>query len=58
MMGLAAVPHSHPLFLGMTGMHGRYAASKALDRSDLIIAVGTRFSDRATGNKAGVFQGS
>ena len=52
MMGLAAVPHSHPLFLGMTGMHGRYAASKALDRSDLIIAVGTRFSDRATGNKA------
>ncbi|HNW87452.1 MAG TPA: biosynthetic-type acetolactate synthase large subunit [Candidatus Limiplasma sp.] len=51
MMGLSAVPHSHPLFLGMTGMHGRYAASKALDRSDLIIAVGTRFSDRATGNK-------
>ena len=36
----------------MTGMHGRYAASTALDRSDLIIAVGTRFSDRATGNKA------
>ena len=51
MMGLAAVPHSHPLVLGMTGMHGRYAASLALDRSDLIIAVGTRFSDRATGNK-------
>ena len=51
MMGLAAVPHSHPMFLGMTGMHGRYAASIALDRSDLIIAVGTRFSDRATGNK-------
>jgi len=52
MMGRSAVPHSHPLFLGMTGMHGRYAASTALDRSDLIIAVGTRFSDRATGNKA------
>jgi acetolactate synthase-1/2/3 large subunit len=52
MMALAAVPHSHPLFLGMTGMHGRYAASIALDKSDLIIAVGTRFSDRATGNKA------
>ena len=51
MMGLTAVPNSHPLFLGMTGMHGRYAASKALDRSDLIIAIGTRFSDRATGNK-------
>lgn len=51
MMGLSAVPNDHPLFLGMTGMHGRYAASLALDRSDLIIAVGTRFSDRATGNK-------
>ncbi len=51
MMGLATVPHRHPLFLGMTGMHGRYAASIALDKSDLIIAVGTRFSDRATGNK-------
>ncbi len=51
MMGLSAVPHTHPLFLGMTGMHGRFAASKAIDRADLIIAVGTRFSDRATGNK-------
>jgi acetolactate synthase I/II/III large subunit len=51
MMGLSAVPHGHPLFLGMTGMHGRYAASKVMSRSDLLIAVGTRFSDRATGNK-------
>ena len=51
MMGLSAVPHSHPLFLGMTGMHGRFAASKVLSESDLIIAIGTRFSDRATGNK-------
>jgi len=51
MMGLAAVPNGHPLFLGMTGMHGRFAASKVMSQSDLIIAVGTRFSDRATGNK-------
>jgi len=36
----------------MTGMHGRFAASKVLSLSDLIIAVGTRFSDRATGNKS------
>ncbi|NLV57682.1 MAG: biosynthetic-type acetolactate synthase large subunit [Clostridiales bacterium] len=50
-MGLSAVDHDHPLFLGMTGMHGRYAATQAMDRSDLIIAVGSRFSDRATGNK-------
>ncbi len=51
MMGLSAVDHDYPLFLGMTGMHGRYAASQVMDKSDLIIAVGSRFSDRATGNK-------
>lgn len=51
MMGLSAVPNGHPLFLGMTGMHGRFAASKVMSQADLIIAVGTRFSDRATGNK-------
>ena len=50
-MGLTAMPKDYPLFLGMTGMHGRYAAIKCMDRADLIIAVGTRFSDRATGNK-------
>jgi acetolactate synthase-1/2/3 large subunit len=51
-MGLSAVPYSHPRFLGMVGMHGRYGATKALYECDLLIAVGTRFSDRATGNKA------
>jgi acetolactate synthase-1/2/3 large subunit len=51
-MGLTAVPYSHPRFLGMVGMHGRYGATKALYESDLLIAVGVRFSDRATGNKA------
>jgi len=51
MMGLTTVPNNHPRFLGMTGMHGKYAASKIMSMSDLIIAVGTRFSDRATGNK-------
>ncbi len=52
MMGLSAVPHSHPQMLGMCGMHGRYASTKAMGRSDLIIAVGARFSDRATGKKS------
>jgi acetolactate synthase-1/2/3 large subunit len=52
MMGMTAVPHSYRFNLGMTGMHGRYAASKAKSEADLIIAVGVRFSDRATGNKA------
>jgi len=51
-MGLTAVPYSHPRFLGMVGMHGRYGATKALYECDLLIAVGVRFSDRATGNKA------
>lgn len=51
MMGLSAVNADNPRFLGMTGMHGKYAASKAMALCDLIIAVGTRFSDRATGNK-------
>ncbi len=50
-MGLTAVPYAHPRFLGMVGMHGRYGATKALYESDLLIAVGVRFSDRATGNK-------
>ena len=57
MMGLSAIDHDHPLFLGMTGMHGRYAASQAMDQSDLIIAVGVRFSDRATGDKAAFSKG-
>ncbi len=52
MMGLSAVPRSFPGFVGMTGMHGRFAATKSMFESDLIIAVGARFSDRATGNKS------
>lgn len=52
LMGLSAVPHDNPLFLGMHGMHGHYASSAAQDESDLIIALGVRFSDRATGDKS------
>lgn len=51
MMGLSAISYDDPRNLGMTGMHGKYAASKVLSMSDLVLAVGTRFSDRATGNK-------
>ncbi len=51
MMGISAIPADHPQFLGMQGMHGHYASSVAEHESDLIIAVGARFSDRATGNK-------
>ncbi len=49
-MGLSAVNNSCPRFLGMQGMHGHYASSMAQKEADLILAVGVRFSDRATGN--------
>ncbi|MDE5737615.1 MAG: biosynthetic-type acetolactate synthase large subunit [Oscillospiraceae bacterium] len=52
MMGLSAVPVNHPRYLGMEGMHGHYASSVAQDEADLIITIGARFSDRATGNVA------
>lgn len=52
MMGLSAVSADNPYCLGMTGMHGRYASTKANSEADLIIATGVRFSDRATGNKS------
>lgn len=51
LMGLSAVPAAHPLFLGMQGMHGHYASSMAEDSADLVLALGVRFSDRATGEK-------
>ena len=49
LMGLGGFPGNHPLFLGMLGMHGTYAANMAITESDLIIAIGSRFDDRATG---------
>ncbi len=52
MMGRTSISSENPRFLGMMGMHGRYASTKALNESDLLIAVGTRFSDRATGDKS------
>ncbi|MBQ9110729.1 MAG: biosynthetic-type acetolactate synthase large subunit [Oscillospiraceae bacterium] len=52
MMGLSAVPNENPRFLGMEGMHGHYASSVGQDEADLIITIGARFSDRATGNVA------
>ncbi len=50
LMGLSGVPASYPLNLGMCGMHGKYAASTAQAACDLMIVVGSRFSDRATGD--------
>lgn len=49
-MGLSLLPNSYERFLGMQGMHGKYASSLANKDADLIIGIGVRFSDRATGN--------
>jgi acetolactate synthase I/II/III large subunit len=50
LMARGAFPDSHPLHLGMPGMHGTVAAVGALQKSDLLIALGTRFDDRVTGD--------
>lgn len=52
MMGISGIPTKHPRFLGMQGMHGHYASSMAMHNSDCIIALGVRFNDRVTGNRA------
>lgn len=49
LMGLGAFPASHPLSLGMLGMHGGYWTNMAVDNSDLLISIGARFDDRVTG---------
>jgi acetolactate synthase-1/2/3 large subunit len=49
LMARGAFPDDHPLCLGMPGMHGNYAAIMAMQQSDLLIALGTRFDDRVTG---------
>lgn len=51
-MGLSCIPTDNPRFLGMVGMHGHYASSVAEHQADVILAIGVRFSDRVTGNKA------
>lgn len=52
LMALGAMPVDHPLSLGMLGMHGARYCNLALDECDLLIAVGARFDDRATGKVA------
>ncbi len=49
LMGLGSFPGTHPLSLGMLGMHGTYYANKSIQDSDLLIAIGMRFDDRVTG---------
>ncbi|MCL4124451.1 UNVERIFIED_CONTAM: hypothetical protein GTU68_028412 [Idotea baltica] len=54
LMARGAFPDSHELCLGMPGMHGNYTAVTAIQQSDLLIAMGSRFDDRVTG-KVGAF---
>ncbi len=49
LMGLGAYPANDPYFMSMLGMHGSYKANMAVHDSDLIISIGARFDDRATG---------
>ena len=51
LMGISAIPSDYPRFLGMQGLHGHFAASTAMDKADVIIALGCRFNDRCTGNR-------
>jgi acetolactate synthase-1/2/3 large subunit len=50
LLGLGAFPASHPLCVGMMGMHGEAWVNRAVQEADLLIAVGMRFDDRVTGN--------
>ncbi len=49
-LGLSALETSHPLNVGMVGMHGNYAPNKLTNECDVLIAIGMRFDDRVTGN--------
>ena len=51
--GISALPVSHPLHLGMPGMHGEVHVNRAIQRADVIVAIGLRFDDRVTGNTKG-----
>ncbi|WP_245726309.1 biosynthetic-type acetolactate synthase large subunit [Marininema mesophilum] len=55
LMGLGGFPGKHPLWLGMPGMHGTYAANHALLETDLLIGIGARFDDRVTMGRPDIF---
>jgi acetolactate synthase I/II/III large subunit len=52
LLGISAIPESHPLAIGMPGMHGPAEVNRAIHASDLLLAVGMRFDDRVTGSVA------
>jgi len=58
LMARGVLPDSHPLNLGMPGMHGNYTAITAMQEADLLVALGTRFDDRVTGRPDGFAPGA
>lgn len=52
LLGISAFPASHPLHLGMPGMHGEVHVNRAIQHADVILGIGLRFDDRVTGNTA------
>ncbi|HEX3232705.1 MAG TPA: biosynthetic-type acetolactate synthase large subunit [Gemmatimonadales bacterium] len=58
LLGISAFPESHPLHLGMPGMHGEVHVNRAIQQADLIIGLGLRFDDRVTGNLAAFARGA
>jgi acetolactate synthase I/II/III large subunit len=58
LLGISGFPESHPLHLGMPGMHGEVQVNRAIQHSDLIIGLGLRFDDRVTGNLAAFARGA
>ena len=52
LLALGALPHDHPLYLGMVGMHAARFTNMLLDECDLLVGLGVRFDDRATGKAA------
>ncbi|MDD4601144.1 MAG: biosynthetic-type acetolactate synthase large subunit [Negativicutes bacterium] len=57
LMGLGALPHDNENFLGLTGMHGHKASNYAVREADVVLAVGTRFNDRVTGDTGSYVSG-
>lgn len=49
-MGKGAIATDHPMYIGNSGMHGRYAANMAVSQCDVLFSIGTRFNDRITGD--------
>jgi len=58
LLGISGLPESHPLHLGMPGMHGEVHVNRAIQQADLIVGVGLRFDDRVTGNLAAFARGA